>query len=216
MRFNRLTHPIASRVERILSSTPSLHLRRGGGGVASMRRPLLVLSAFLFALGLLLTGAPATEADHVSLAQNLTATVVSTTQIDLSWQAPTQTGNGSIRYLITNVTTNTQLLDFLDNHVALTYSVTGLQPGTTYTFRVGACDSDVHCISASSLLPTVTATTLAPPAKPACRRSRPGRNRVFGLELRPQLGTRRRDPVGVQKNYDCELDRRVPQELYAY
>ena len=90
----------------------------------------------------------------------LTATAVSSYQINLSWQAPSNTGGADLMgYKIersndggstwNNIISNT-------GNSATTYSDTGLQPVTSYTYRVSA----VNYAGTSSPSNTATATTL--------------------------------------------------------
>ncbi len=153
------------------SRAPAPHRSRDrrSRSVAALARR--AAGAFLLGTFALLAFAPVAEA-QVSAVQNHTATAVSQTQIDLSWDAPSQTGNGSIRYVIDirqppNANIGTRLRSFGDNHTTTTYSATGLQPGTLYGFRITACDSNATCTSTFDTENTqATARTLALPGAP--------------------------------------------------
>ena len=73
------------------------------------------------------------------------ATAVSATQIDLSWQAPSDTGGASLtitNYKIESSTNGTTFTDLdMTNGTTTTYAHTGLTAGTTYHYQVAAVNS---------------------------------------------------------------------------
>src|SRR5207249_10902385 len=113
------------------------------------------------------TGSPSGNVSATTLAvapsspTGLTATAMSSSQINLSWAPPTDNGGSAITgYKIerstdggstwTTVVANT-------GSTATTYSDTGLMRGTAYTYRVSAINS----VGMSSPSSTASATTLA-------------------------------------------------------
>jgi hypothetical protein len=92
------------------------------------------------------TAAPSTTIDVVSgsppdAPANLTATAVSATEIDLAFTETDsgQTGFNIERSLVPNFATFTTVFS-INRPDAITYSDTGLAPGTTYYYRVQAVD----------------------------------------------------------------------------
>ena len=90
-----------------------------------------------------------------SIPQGVSATVVSSSRIDLTWAASTDSGTGVAGYRI------------FRNGVAVatsattSYSNTGLQPNTLYSFTVSAFDGASPANESLGSSPPVTATTLA-------------------------------------------------------
>ena len=122
-----------------------------------MRRPLLVLSAFLFALGLLLTGSPSVSA-QATVSEltpgNLRVTVNGANSVTLAWDdPPTQSsvnpnGYDDDEYSLSGFEIQWRLyvdgqgagagwgpLQFLSESNKI-YEAAGLQPDTAYDFRV--------------------------------------------------------------------------------
>jgi hypothetical protein len=101
---------------------------------------------------------------------DLTATAVSPTQINLSWNAPTQNyGKTIIGYKIEQRLSvgNYFTLVANTNRIITTYSLTGLTTDTTYTYRISAVysdDSSTDPSTAASATPTITST---PPPTPS-------------------------------------------------
>src|SRR2546426_5631009 len=97
---------------------------------------------------------------------NLTARVISSSQINLSWNAPSDTGGSVITgYKIERSTDGGATWGTIVSNTgttATTYSNTGLSPSTTYTYRVFA----ITLVLTSSPSNTASATTSAPAATP--------------------------------------------------
>ena len=91
---------------------------------------------------------------------DLSATVISSSQIDLSWTAPSDDGGSAITgYQIEKSTdggTSWSILVANTNSASTTYSDTGLSPSTTYSYRVSAINS--AGTSSPSNVATVTTT----------------------------------------------------------
>src|SRR6185437_3577180 len=91
----------------------------------------------------------------------LTSTTVSSSQINLSWAAPSNNGGSAITgYKIersSNGGTNWGTLISNSGSTGTTYSNTGLAANTTYTYRV----STINSVGTSTVSNTASATTLA-------------------------------------------------------
>jgi len=91
----------------------------------------------------------------------LTSSVVSSSQINLSWAAPSNNGGSAITgYKIersSNGGTNWGTLISNSGSTGTTYSNTGLAANTTYTYRV----STINSVGTSTVSNTASATTLA-------------------------------------------------------
>ena len=101
---------------------------------------------------------------------DLTATAVSPTQINLSWNAPTQNyGKIIIGYKIEQKLSSGKYFTLIENtnKIITTYSLTGLTTGTTYTYRVSAVYSDDTSTDSSNAASTTPTTTSAPPPTPS-------------------------------------------------
>ena len=106
-----------------------------------------------------LYGAPGTPPPDTlapSVPAGLTATAISTTTINLAWSASTD-NVGVVNY---NVYSGGTLLG---TSTGTTASVSGLTPGTAYTFRVAACDAASNCSAQSA---AASATTLSTDTQP--------------------------------------------------
>ena len=101
---------------------------------------------------------------------DLTATAVSPTQINLSWNAPTQNyGKTIIGYEIEQKLSSGKFVTLIENtnKIITTYSLTGLTTGTTYTYRVSAVYSDDSSTEPSNAASATPTTTSTPPPTPS-------------------------------------------------
>jgi hypothetical protein len=102
---------------------------------------------------------------------DLTATAVSPTQINLSWNAPTQNyGKTIIGYKIEQRLNSGKYFTLVENtnRIITTYSLTGLTTGTTYTYKVSAVYSDDTSTDLSNAASaTPTKTSIPPPTPPS-------------------------------------------------
>ena len=92
----------------------------------------------------------------------LTATEISTTQIDLSWDVPDGTVTGYLIERSIDGGSNWSTIGFNDGSTDTTYSDTGLVPATQYTYRVTATNT----AGASNPSDTAIATTSTSPLPP--------------------------------------------------
>ncbi|HET6459030.1 MAG TPA: fibronectin type III domain-containing protein [Nitrosopumilaceae archaeon] len=102
---------------------------------------------------------------------DLTATAVSPTQINLSWNAPTQNyGKTIIGYKIEQKLNSGKYFTLIENsnRIITTYSLTGLTTDTTYTYKVAAVYSDDTSTDLSNAASaTPTKTSVPPPTPPS-------------------------------------------------
>src|SRR6266852_1261580 len=108
-----------------------------------------------------------TPTDHPT---DLTATAVSPTQINLSWNAPTQNYGKTINgYEIELKLSSGKFITLIENtnKIITTYSLTGLTTGTTYTYRVSAIYSDDSSTEPSNAASATPTTTSEPPPTPS-------------------------------------------------
>jgi hypothetical protein len=99
----------------------------------------------------------------------LIATAVSPTQISLSWMAPTQNyGKTIIGYKIEHIVSNGVFDTIVDNTGSkiTTYSMTGLQTGVSYTYRVSAVYSDDTSTDPSKPATAIPLATSTQPSTP--------------------------------------------------
>jgi titin len=100
----------------------------------------------------------------------LTATAISPTQINLSWDAPTQNyGKTIIGYKIEQKLNSGKYFTLVENtnRIIATYSLTGLTTGTTYTYRVSAVYSDDSHTDPSNTASATPTTSSTPPPTPS-------------------------------------------------
>src|SRR5712692_7108933 len=99
---------------------------------------------------------------------DLVATPASPSQIDLSWNAPTQNyGKVIVGYKIEERFSSGAYYTIVDNTASTltTYSFTGLKTGTAYTYRVSAVysdDSSTDPSNPASATPTLTSAPTQP------------------------------------------------------
>ncbi|HEY8507282.1 MAG TPA: malectin domain-containing carbohydrate-binding protein [Steroidobacteraceae bacterium] len=98
----------------------------------------------------------ATDTTPPTVPAGLTATPVSTSRIDLSWLPSEDEGEGVAGYRVFRNGIS------IGTTTAVTFSDVGLQPGTTYTYRVSAFDA-ASPSNESAQSDAVSATTLAEP-----------------------------------------------------
>src|SRR5207245_1460881 len=98
----------------------------------------------------------------------LTATIILSSQINLSWTAPSDNGGSAIGgYKIERSQDNGTTWSIIVSNTASTstiYSDTGLSPSTTYTYRMSAINSvDTNFPSNTASATTTSTTTLLSP-----------------------------------------------------
>jgi len=123
------------------------------------------------------TSSPSNTASTTTLVQltapqpptSLVASAASSSQINLSWSAPTNNGGSSvIGYKIDRSTNGGSTWNTIVSNTGstgTTYSNTGLSPSTTYTYRVSAINS-VGTSSPSNTASTTTLVQLSAPQPP--------------------------------------------------
>ena len=110
------------------------------------------------------TSSATTAAPTFTAPSNLTATAASSTQINLSWTAATETGGTITQYLIercsgANCGNTPANFAQVGTSATVTFNNTGLTASTSYSYRVRATDAANNLGPYSS---TATAATLAP------------------------------------------------------
>ena len=105
------------------------------------------------------------------LPTKLTAVAVSPTQINLSWNAPTENyGKTIIGYKIEQMLPSGVFYTIIEstNSPIAIHSLTGLKTGTTYTYRVSAVyTDDTHTDPSNIASATPTLTSAPPPTPPS-------------------------------------------------
>ena len=137
--------------------------RRSRSVIALVRRPA---GAFLLATLALLAFAPVAGAQAPSKVKDLTATAVSSSQIDLDWEEPDEFGQGFLYYQlrVRESGGSWQTSGTIGNSATTSGSVGGLNPATQYTLQVLNCATNNQCESGD----TVSATTHhTPPNTPS-------------------------------------------------
>src|SRR2546425_547051 len=126
---------------------------------------MLLYLTMMFLLSLLLLSTDQFASAQISVLgppTNLTAGVVSSSQINLSWNAPSDTGGSVITgYKIERSTDGGATWGTIVSNTGTTgttYSNTGLSPSTTYSYRVSAINS------AGTSSPSNTASATTSPA----------------------------------------------------
>ena len=114
-----------------------------------------------------LSGDDTPDKQPPSVPQNLTASNISASQIDLGWEASTDNGGGNIAgYNVYQVALDNST-QFLTQTTDPRYTVTGLTSSTTYRFSVTAYDdADPANESAKSSLISVTTLSSSAPSTP--------------------------------------------------
>jgi chitodextrinase len=113
------------------------------------------------------TGNPSNEATATTLSvpsapRNLSATVISSSQIDLIWTAPLNNGGTAITgYKILRDSSCTGTFVIISTNSSTKYSDTGLGANTCYRYNIQA----INAIGASSMINNVTATTPSAPVQ---------------------------------------------------
>jgi len=132
---------------------------------------------------------------------DLVATPVSPSQIDLSWNAPTQNyGKVIIGYKIEEKLSSGAYYTLVDNtgSTLTAYSITGLKTGTTYTYRISAVWSDNNT-SGPSNPASATPTLTSAPTKPTPPSSEQTSNVKF--DFTPSDGTALAGVILTQGDY---------------
>ncbi len=130
----------------------------------------------------------------------LTATAVSPTQINLSWNAPTQNyGKTIIGYKIEQRLSTGAFYTIIENtgSIITTHPLTGLTTGTTYAYRVSAVYSDYATTDPSNAASATPTPTSVPPPTPSS--SSPITNVKF--DFTPSDGTTLTAVIITQTDY---------------
>jgi len=130
----------------------------------------------------------------------LTATAVSPTQINLSWNAPTQNyGKTIIGYKIEQRLSTGAFYTIIENtgSIITTHSLTGLTTSTTYAYRVSAVYSDYSTTDPSNAASATPTPTSVPPPTPSS--SSPITNVKF--DFTPSDGTTLTAVIITQTDY---------------
>lgn len=94
---------------------------------------------------------------------NLRTTAVTTTSVSLAWNAATDAGSGVAGYDVAQGAAGA----FLPNGPGLVKQITGLTPGTAYTFRVRAVDAAGNTSAIATLqVSTTSPADTSPPGSP--------------------------------------------------
>src|SRR6266567_4657478 len=108
------------------------------------------------------TASATTAAPTFTAPSNLTATAASSTQINLSWTAATETGGTIIQYLIERCQgSGCSSFAQVATSITSTFNDTGLLAGTTYSYRVRATDAASNLSPYSNVASATTLSTSA-------------------------------------------------------
>jgi titin len=144
----------------------------------------------------------------------LTATAASGTQINLSWQAPSNTGGSPITgYKIEYKVGSGSYAVLVANNLGTTYSHTGLTAGTQYSYRISAINSigtgpasEVSATPKETTVPALTGLAVSP-TQIDLSWSAPSQTygqRISGFKIEEKTGTSFRviaDNVGAVLGY---------------
>jgi len=110
------------------------------------------------------TSSATTAAPTFTVPSNLTATAVSSTQINLSWTAATETGGTITQYLIERCA-GPACSNFaqVNTSTTATFNDNGLTPATSYSYRVRATDAASNLSAYSNVATAATSSTAPPP-----------------------------------------------------
>jgi len=110
------------------------------------------------------TNSATTAAPTFTVPSNLTATAVSSTQINLSWTAATETGGTITQYLIERCA-GPACSNFaqVNTSTTATFNDNGLTPATSYSYRVRATDAASNLSAYSNVATAATSSTAPPP-----------------------------------------------------
>ena len=177
-----------------------------------MTRRYFILSLVFVLIGCGLYSAEAKTPVLTITPTDLTAAAVSPTQINLSWAAPTQNYGKTISGYKIEQELHNGIYDILvetTGNTITTYSITGLETGITYTYRVSAVYSDYSTTDPSnSASATPTLTSTPPPTPPL---SSPITN--VKLDFVPSDGTTLSSVVLTQNDYVALEYKKDPRSL---
>ena len=147
-----------------------------------MRKTGLLLFLLMVPLGLAFSSSQYANAQLVlGPPNNLSATAVSTTQINLNWSPPSNLGTLLVTgYKIDRSTNGGSTWSTIVSNTGssgTTYSNGGLQPSTTYTYRVSAMTL-VLTSAPSNTASATTFTPVSPPSQPESLSASPGNSQV--------------------------------------
>ena len=138
-----------------------------------------------------------TTHDLPGVPRGLTATPASDTQINLTWQPPTNTGGVAITgYQLQVSEDGTTFTDLhRTNGTTLSYEHTGLMNGTTYYYQVAA----INRVDRGALSTTASATTpVVPPAAPTNLTATPASDTQIDLSWQPPTNTGGAEIIGYK------------------
>src|SRR5438445_8850266 len=145
---------------------------------------------------------------------DLTATAVSPTQINLSWNAPTQNyGKTIIGYKIEQRLSTGAFYTIIENtgSIITTHPLTGLTTGTTYAYRISAVYSDYSTTDPSNAASATPTPTSVPPPTPSS--SSPITNVKF--DFTPSDGTTLTAAILTQSDYQQLIVIKDPRSIIS-